>query len=256
MRNLDRSFEETFKNHYLERALDSEGFKAFYLKEPGMGRMQSTLFLFTPEGIIITGDLCPGNDSRNSGVQAFGYGLSWFSQPLSEHYLCSKFLCEEFRRELAAERCREIAYDIMRGDTGRFDRDAALEEVTDRRASLAEELRTWLDLRRDPPEARSWTGMQGNAEVARIRREAAETRALLMERRAAIAQKYLEIGDWVEAGDVGREGFGDALRRVDSGYWEDCPGYGYDPRSASLLCALQRKFAALYPALAAAAVGG
>lgn len=59
MRKRDDMYDDTFKDHYLEQVLDAEKFKAFYLKQPGMGRMQSAMFLFTPEGIIICGDLCP-----------------------------------------------------------------------------------------------------------------------------------------------------------------------------------------------------
>lgn len=249
MRKRDDIYEDMLKNHYLEQVLDTEKFKAFYLREPGMGRMQSCLFMFTPEGIVICGDLCPGNDSRNSGVHAYGYGLSWFSQGLSGSYLCEKFLTKEWHPELAVEDCRDIAERIMLGETNQFDRDQVLEELLDERHTLAEQLGDYRhDLRHPDPEGPPAEEILND--IKNLRREGAELRKKLLEKRTEYAEKYRELADQVDGGEMGVERFGEALREIDSDFWEDCPGYGYQPRAKALLIALNRKFAELYPKLA------
>ena len=74
------------KDHTLEKVLDHPAekeknhFEAYYLRPPEGGRMMSTLITFTPEGIVIMGDLCPDG----SGViSCYGYGRKWFVGKLS-----------------------------------------------------------------------------------------------------------------------------------------------------------------------------
>lgn len=96
---------DALKNHVLEEVLPATGdFRSFYMKEPGQGRMMSTLFVFTPEGIVIMGDLCP---KRNGCISDFNYHLGWFARQQSEYYLCSKFLQTEYQTEVAARFVRE-----------------------------------------------------------------------------------------------------------------------------------------------------
>lgn len=74
--------------------------------KPELTRCSSCMIVFTPEGIVILGDLCP-NDN-NGVVSRYGYGLGWFAGTLSTSYLCGKFLGEEYSPELGkalAERC-------------------------------------------------------------------------------------------------------------------------------------------------------
>lgn len=71
---------------------------AYYLKDPTEGRMMSTLLLFTPEGIVLQGDLTP---ERNGTVSCYGYGIGWFGSPKSEDYLCEKFLEQKFVQQAA-----------------------------------------------------------------------------------------------------------------------------------------------------------
>lgn len=51
-------------------------------------RIDSVQITFTPEGIAIQGDMCPGRHGACSG----GYNLEWFAQDLDWSYLCEKFL--------------------------------------------------------------------------------------------------------------------------------------------------------------------
>ena len=97
---------QNLKDHILEQVLDTEKFKAFYLKKPERTRMMSTLLIFHPEGITICGDLCP---SRGGNCSAYGYGIGWFSGHLDGDYLCQKFLDKSWQSDLAAEWCLEEA---------------------------------------------------------------------------------------------------------------------------------------------------
>lgn len=76
-----------------------------------VGREMSTLFMFTPEGIVITGDLCPRACPRGC-ISTLGYSLKWFTDKLSEDYLCEKFL----QRGVYADTIREWLEDRAKND--------------------------------------------------------------------------------------------------------------------------------------------
>jgi hypothetical protein len=80
--------------HTLEVHVDTPLLKAWYLRPPNGGRMQSTYILETVEGIVIMGDWCP--ESNRGAISCYGYGMNWFSSKLGEDYLCSKFLRQEW----------------------------------------------------------------------------------------------------------------------------------------------------------------
>lgn len=117
------SIKESLKNHVLEEALPfGHGFLAYYMKEPGQGRMMSTLFVFTPEGIVIMGDLCPGGPGNGGSISSYGYGIGWFSRQQSEYYLCEKFLRREWQIEVAERWCREHIEEMRKEEcNGRKD---------------------------------------------------------------------------------------------------------------------------------------
>lgn len=100
MSYIEPHMRKALSEHVLETVLESEKISAYYLKRPGQGRMMSTLILFTPEGIVLQGDLTPG---QNGNVSTYGYGRGWFSGQLSGSYLCEKFLKTEFRVDLAMD---------------------------------------------------------------------------------------------------------------------------------------------------------
>jgi len=105
-------YERALKDHILiEDPFNSLGpeedqlrLQAFYLKKKDEGRMGSTLLIFTPEGIVITGDLTP---ERNGSISTFGYGLGWFASDLDGSYLCEKFLTTRWIPEIACEDLKE-----------------------------------------------------------------------------------------------------------------------------------------------------
>lgn len=112
------SMKDALKNHVLEEALPfGKGFLAYYMREPGQGRMMSTLFIFTPEGIVIMGDLCPGGPKNQGSISNFGYGIGWFSSKLSEGYLCEKFLSREWQITVAKDWCREHIEEMKKDGT-------------------------------------------------------------------------------------------------------------------------------------------
>jgi hypothetical protein len=86
---LLQQYHSTFAKHTLHVDLDTENYKAFYLKDPDHGRINSVLILFTPEGIVIAGDHAP---TRNGIVSYFKCGLLFFARKQGDQYLGEKFL--------------------------------------------------------------------------------------------------------------------------------------------------------------------
>ena len=81
-------YSKELSRHFLYQVVDTVDVQAYYLKRPGGSRCMSTYIMFTPEGIMITGDLCP----HYGVVSNHGYGVGWFSGQLSPSYLCKKFM--------------------------------------------------------------------------------------------------------------------------------------------------------------------
>lgn len=82
----------------------------------------SCLITFTAEGIVIQGDLTPG---QNGVISVCGYCLAWFADRKSEDYLCEKFLRKEFVPELALRSFRERV--LMYRRDGSIPKDRARE---------------------------------------------------------------------------------------------------------------------------------
>ncbi len=118
---------ESLSRHALMQILDAGKFKSFLMKRPGEGRMMSTLIIFTPEGIVISGDLCPRAGTRGI-VSDAGYGIGWFRGRLSERYLCEKFLREEWQLEVAVPQLRSEIEDRI-DDEGRGIFEEKLEAI-------------------------------------------------------------------------------------------------------------------------------
>lgn len=79
--------------------------ECYYLRPADKrGRLGSAMVVFTPEGIVIMGDVCPG---RNGVVSAYGYGKKWFASELDKDYLASKFLPKVWVEDVAAQWLRE-----------------------------------------------------------------------------------------------------------------------------------------------------
>lgn len=245
--------DNALKDHTLEQVLDTPNFKAFYLRPPGGGRMMSTLIVFTPEGIVLMGDLTPGH---HGNVSALGYGLSWFAGDLSGSYLCEKFLQKSWHAELAKEWCLDMAKDARCGrldHEGDFDVDG-LEVAADDREAAHDEL---ASLRKDLKDA---IGRADAADVDEIRKAIAAAkgglspyRGKLVERRESVAANFEEIcQDDDSVADCSR--FRDALEKVfpEMDFSGVSGGFGYRPAEKAWLCAIQKRFAELYNAMAPA----
>lgn len=233
----DARMRESLRDHVLEEFPAGDRIRAFYLKKPGGGRMMSTLILFTPEGIVICGDLNPHPTGRGS-ASCFGYGLPWFASELDGGYLCSKFLDKEWQNELAVEWCMNTARDVLKGV---HDADTKeMREASEERHARIEDL---LMLRRggpEPdPELKRWT-----------REDYRRLTALLKGMRRDLADRYEKLARDAEEWDYGWESFSEKLRELDPRSCDDgVPGYGYPVASAGWLCAIQRRFAELYDAV-------
>lgn len=116
---------EDLKDHIWESRVtvtDASGeivFLSGYLGTPGTRRM-STLITFTPEGIVLQGDLTP---ERNGSISAHGYGAKWFAGELSESYLCSKFIEKRFSPERALDVIKRELIEARK--KGTFDKEEA-----------------------------------------------------------------------------------------------------------------------------------
>lgn len=106
-------FYNQLRDHYLDPLEIGEQVKSFYLRRKPDSRMMSTLLIFSPEGIVITGDLCPAN----GGVIAPGYGLDWFSKPLQPRYLAEKFLKEKWVPMAFSKAVRDYICDQFQSRT-------------------------------------------------------------------------------------------------------------------------------------------
>lgn len=87
-----KRFAKDLSNHYLENDVDHEFITTWYLKDPEHpnSRIMSAYFVFTREGIVITGDFCPGG--HGGGITSVGgYGIGWFGSHKSVDYLEEKF---------------------------------------------------------------------------------------------------------------------------------------------------------------------
>ena len=98
--------------------------------------LESTRILITrhplPEQIIITGDLCPGD---NGILSDFGYGLGWFGSRKSEGYLCEKFLRREW---VPATALRALKYALEQEEQDATDPTEPSSVATARATALKE----------------------------------------------------------------------------------------------------------------------
>lgn len=78
------------EQHVILTACEAPGVAVYRLVHPGQGRIMSVQLAFTPEGISIMGDYCPGG--KNGVNSNLGYGLGWFAGRLGPDYLAQKFL--------------------------------------------------------------------------------------------------------------------------------------------------------------------
>ncbi len=175
-------------------------------RDTGMG-VTRLVFTHKPRQIVITGDLHPGVD--NGVVGTAGYGAGWFSQQLSEDYLCEKFL----RRGHVPEKAREwmIDHALQLLDESRVSSEQIAEQDFESPQSVM------------------------NADDA--------------ERFTKIDEALEAIEDaWHEyTADVARSA--EAFYEFYCDVTNDSPdgeNIGYDPSEAGWLCAIQQRFAEIF----------
>jgi len=96
-----------YRDHFPKMILEpieiGEKVQTYLLRESPESMMMSCFILFTPAGIVITGDIAVSGH----GVIAPGYGLGWFTSELSPQYLAEKFLHKAWVPETAIENWKE-----------------------------------------------------------------------------------------------------------------------------------------------------
>lgn len=86
---------DPYKDHLVEVVVETEAVQVYVLREAPKRNANAVQIAFTPWGIGITGDLCPGKDNR--GVWSRNaYGRGWFLKAGGESYLAEKFLEESW----------------------------------------------------------------------------------------------------------------------------------------------------------------
>lgn len=105
--SLMKEWDKRLEKHELVEITDQT--RSFHLKEKGQWLM-STVITFTKGGIVLSGDLVPGD---NGCISARPYGIDWFSSELSPDYLAEKFLRKKFIPELAASEIEDPQGYVM-----------------------------------------------------------------------------------------------------------------------------------------------
>lgn len=99
-----------YKDHVVNALVETETVQVYELRERPGSSVNAVQIAFTPWGIGITGDLCPGKDNR--GVWSRNRsGRSWFTGESSADYLAEKFLDQSWDADRAREELREMAKD-------------------------------------------------------------------------------------------------------------------------------------------------
>lgn len=90
---------DQIKDAQLEVVEQGKKLQAFLLRKYPDKSMMSTMIIFAPGIIIITGDL----RVTNNGIMTIGYDLNWFRTRLDSSYLAEKFLEQKWIPERAKD---------------------------------------------------------------------------------------------------------------------------------------------------------
>jgi len=96
---------DPYKDHVVEVVVETEAVQVYELRERPDTNVNAVQIAFTPWGIGITGDLCPGKDNRGVWSRC-RYGRDWFIGASSADYLAGKFLEQTWDEDRAREELR------------------------------------------------------------------------------------------------------------------------------------------------------
>jgi len=133
---------KSLERHALKAIHKSDQFQCYRMGRPGTG-IYAVYITFmchgadpagvTPRGkmIVLTGDIsfC---DQTNAVASHYGYDFEWFSDQLSERYLCEKFLRKCWSKEAAMRDIKDEAREIRENkesDAGDLHRAGELETL-------------------------------------------------------------------------------------------------------------------------------
>lgn len=224
MNYVTEDMRRSMADKVLSIVAEHPGMIAFRLGPADGSWMESTRIFIArhplPEQIIITGDLCPGDNGVMSDV---GYGLEWFGTRKSECYLCEKFLRREW---VPATALRALKYALEQEEQDAKDSHEP--------APIAAQPSEW-QIRRDilcPPyePAKARTRIEVLKEAIDDIGDEATGEASVVRSHEAFYEFWIDV-------------FGNSP--------ED-EGMDYNPRDAGWLCAIQQRFAECYQALQSA----
>lgn len=111
---------ENWKDHELVVLEEGPHIQAYYLKHPKEElRIQGCLLLFTPEGVVITGDLIPGTKKGIHAIgSGYGFDARWFANHHNGENIARQFLRKEWDDTLAAD---ELETELDENGTDYFD---------------------------------------------------------------------------------------------------------------------------------------
>lgn len=139
---------EQIKDAVLVPKLVAEQVRIYHLKRNPESWNMTTVLVFTPGMIVISGDLHPGRGDNCNGIICTGYDFNWFCGQLSWDYLAEKFLDkkwvpEEFAAELRYMADQWDAENPEPGDDDRFSWQIGWDNLEN--ATEADALRLFAD---------------------------------------------------------------------------------------------------------------
>jgi hypothetical protein len=108
-------YEKQISGCTLEVVELGEKVKTFLLRKEPDSMMMSTYIIFTPAGIVISGDI---QVCRHGVISYGGYGIGWFASRLDPSYLAEKFLEQRWVPSAAMEaweECLQVGSEYLGG---------------------------------------------------------------------------------------------------------------------------------------------
>lgn len=220
----------------LELVEDGEKVKTFLLRRYPDKSAYSSWLVFTPFGIVISGDI----SVADHGVIAPGYGLEWFASRLDPDYLAEKFLREKWVKDRARASFAEWA-DSLDGEIEDLRKQIKKEWIEDNEGEIPTNDEIDFEL---PETYRKKTWKIGNQHVEGNQADAIRTLLGFDKLGYGVFDSPDRLYDNLPAYQTRDR---DWVCPFDSD--DISRGYGYEPSEIGWLSAIQKAFSELYPAI-------
>jgi hypothetical protein len=228
----DEFYYEQLKDCTLEVIERGQKVQVFRLRKYPNNNMMSTLLVFVPGAVIITGDL----RVKDHGLQALGYGLDWFKERLDPQYLAQKFLETCWVPEHARAYVREIQSHWKA-------------TLADNIAEIDPEYDDVKDIEWDQPELNKHHWRFANTEEDDMTVIEVLDALLIDERKdffSSPGELYAAMPEWTENEPKWTHSVRiPKYHRIDNGE-DSFGGYGYPDHEVGWLAAINRRFSELY----------